>query len=174
MNEGVQNPHRQQQLYWAQMIELKAACAYMRLYRNHLSRWVTAIGTIRAVASSGSIAAWALWREHAFVWAAIIAISQVLDAVKDVFPVTKRHKVASDHVNQLESLFIDAQLEWENIFTGHYPDGEIANRRHKLMKLQHEAEAKSFPDGLAERKSDFRVAQAETKLYFEKTYDVQK
>jgi hypothetical protein len=112
----------------------------------------------------------AIWHEYAFVWGAIIALSQVLDALKDVFPVTKRHKAASEHVNQLESLFIDAQLEWEDIFNGHYPDDEIASRRHKLMKLQHDAEAKNFPDGLPERKSDFAAAEAEAKLYFEKTY----
>ena len=153
------------------MIVLKVACDYMRCYRNHLSRWVTGIGTLRAVASSGSIAGWAIWHQYAFVWASIIAISQVLDALKDVFPITKRHKAASEHVHQIESLFIDAQLEWENIFAGHYSDDEIATRRHKLMKLRHEAETKNFPDGLPERESDFISAEAQTKLYFEKTYN---
>jgi hypothetical protein len=135
MSEIATNPHRQQQLYFAQMLELKVATVYIKRYRDYLSKWVTGIGTIRAIASSGSIAAWALWKEYAFVWAAIIAVSQVLDALKDVFPTTKKHKAASEHTNQLESLFIDAQLEWENIFVGRYTDDEMMNRRHKLMKL---------------------------------------
>ena len=153
------------------MIVLKVQCDYTRCYRNQLNRWVTWTGTVRAVASSGSIALWAIWQRYAIVWAIIIAISQVLDALKDVFPVTKRHAALSEHANQIETLFIDAQLEWENIFTGHYPDDEIATRRHKLMKLRHEAETKNFPHGLPERKTEFVSAEAQTQLYFENTYN---
>jgi hypothetical protein len=68
MGEPETNPHRQQQLYWAQMVELKVAACYIRHYRDSLGRRVTAVGTLRAVASSGSIAAWALWKEYVFVW----------------------------------------------------------------------------------------------------------
>ena len=39
----------------------------------------------------------------------------MIDALKEVFPITKNHRAASEYVNQVESLFIDSQLEWENI-----------------------------------------------------------
>lgn len=68
MSETPTNPHRQQQLYWAQMIELKVATAYIRRYRDYLGKWTTGLGTVKAVASSGGIAGWAIWQEHAFVW----------------------------------------------------------------------------------------------------------
>jgi hypothetical protein len=174
MAELVPNPHRQKQNYWAQLYELKTACAYMRRYRAYLNGWVTSIDTIKAVASSASIAAWALWREHAFIWASIIAASQVLEALKDVFPMTKKLKAASEHTIQLESLFIDAQVEWENIFTGHYADDEIMGRWHKLMKLQHDAETKNFPNGLPFRPVDFSEAEAEARDYFRRVAGVQK
>ena len=154
------------------MIELKVAACYIRRYRDYLDTRVTALGTVRAIASSGSIAAWALWREYAFVWGAIIATSQVADALRDVFPFTKKHKAASAHTIMLGSIFIDAQLEWENIFSGRYADDQIMNRRHKLMKLQHDAERTSFPDGLATRDSLFAQAQQEAKDYFTGTYGV--
>ena len=77
MSEAGANPHRQQQLYWAQMIELKVAACYIRRYRDYVGKRVKALGTLRAIASSGSIAAWALWKEYAFVWGAIIAAAQV-------------------------------------------------------------------------------------------------
>jgi len=137
------------------MIELKVAACYIRRYRDYLGKRVTALGTLRAIASSGSIAAWALWKEYAFVWAAIIAASQVADALRDVFPFTKKHRAAGAHTVMLGSIFIDAQLEWENIFSGRYTDDQIMNRRHKLMKLQHDAERTSFPDGLATRSEIF-------------------
>ncbi len=164
--------HRQQQLYWAQMIELKVASAYIRRYRDYLGKWVTGLGTLRAIASSGSIAAWALWKEYAFVWGAIIAASQVTDALKDVFPFAKKHKAASAHTIALGSMFIDAQLEWENIFSGRYTDDQIMNRRHKLMKLQHDAEGNNFPDGLATQDTFFAQPQQEAKDYFKATYGV--
>jgi hypothetical protein len=129
MTEIIANPHRQQQLYWAQMIELKVAIGYIRRYRDHVGRWTTGIGTVRAIASSGGIAGWAVWHQYAFVWAIIIAASQVTDALKEVFPFTKKHKAASAHTMTLGSLSIDAQLEWENIFSGRYTDDEIMKRR---------------------------------------------
>jgi hypothetical protein len=154
------------------MAELKVAACYIRLYRDYLGKRVTALGTLRAIASSGSIAAWALWKEHAFMWGVIIAASQVVDALRDVFPFTKKHKAASAHTVTLNSIFIDAQLEWENIFSGRYTDDQIMNRRHKLMRLQHDAERTSFPDGLATRDSLFVQAEQEAKDYFTATYGV--
>ena len=94
------------------------------------------------------------------------------DALKNVFTFTKTHKAASEHTVILDSLFIDAQLEWENIFTGRYTDDEIMNRRHKLMKLQHDAERKNFPEGLGEIAPLFALAQQDAKHYFEVTYGV--
>jgi len=170
MNENT--PLRQQQLYWKQMIELKVASTYMRLYRDYLGRWVTALGVFRAVASSGSIAAWAIWRQYALIWGAIIALSQVTDALKDVFPFTKRHKAASTQTITLGTMLIDAQLEWESIFSGRYSDEQIMKMRYKLMKLQHDAEVSNFPDGLALNGSLFAQAQQEAKEYFRATYGV--
>jgi len=154
------------------MIELKVAAAYMRRYRDDLATWVTRLGALRAIASSGSIAAWAIWKEYAFVWGMIIAASQVADALRDVFPITKTHKAASEHTITLGSIFIDAQLEWENIFSGRYTNEQITNRRHKLMRLQHDAERHNFPHGLATKMSLFMEAQQEAKDYFATTYGV--
>lgn len=164
--------HRQQQLYWAQMIELKVANAYIRRYRDYLGKWVTSLGVLRAIASSGGIAAWALWKQYAFVWGAIIAASQVTDVLKDVFPFTKKHKAASVHTITLGAMFIDAQLEWENIFSGRYTNDQIMKLRHKLMKLQHDAERENFPDGLAVKGALFAQAEDEAKEYFRATYGV--
>jgi hypothetical protein len=158
--------HRQQNLYWNQMVELKVAVEYMRRYRDHAGKRVRALATLKAIASSGGIAAWAIWREHAFVWGAIIAASQLADALKEVFPFTKIHKAASEHTISLDSMFIDALLEWENIFSGKYSDEQISNSRHKLMKLQHDAERKSFPTGLPVKEKLFAAAQSEAKDYF--------
>ena len=154
------------------MIELKVAVGYIRRYRDDLGKWVTGLGTVRAVASSGSIAAWAIWREYAFAWGAIIALAQVVDALKEVFPFSKTHKAASEHSITLGGIFIDAQLEWESIFSGRYTDEQIAGRRHKLMRLQHDAERHNFPNGLAVKGGLFRQSEVEARAYFESMYGV--
>jgi hypothetical protein len=166
------SPHRQQDLYWSKMIELKVAASYIRRYRDHLGRRVTGVGTIRAIASSAGIAAWAVWAKYAFVWGVIIAASQVADALRDVFPFTKTQKAASEHAITLDGLFIDAQLEWESIFSGRFTDDQIMNRLHKLRKLQHDAERHSFPSGLPTKDVLFSQAQEDAKSYFEVTYGV--
>ncbi len=78
------------------MVEIKVAASYMRRDRDDLGVWVTRLGTLKAIASSGGIAAWVIWKEYAFLWAAIIAASQVADALRDVFPFAKTHKAAAN------------------------------------------------------------------------------
>jgi hypothetical protein len=170
--EITSDPHRQQQLYWKEMINLKADASYIRLYRDSLGRWVTGLGALKAIASCGGIAAWVVWKEYAFVWGAIIAASQVADALKDVFPFAKKHKAASIHSMTLDNLFNDVQLEWENIFSGRYSDEEIMNRLHRLRKQQLDALQHNFPDGLAADDAFLAQAKQEAEAYFRTTYGV--
>lgn len=172
MGESAVGHQRQQALYWAKLVELKVGAAYIRLYRDRLGRRVTAIATIRAIASSTSIAVWAVWREYPIMWGGIIAASQVTDAVKDVFPVAKRHKSASDLTIALDRLFIEAQFEWESVVADKFTDDQSATRLHKLRKIHHDTECQSFKDGVPSVKELLGKARQEAKSYFENTYGV--
>jgi len=172
VSESPSDPHRQQQLYWNQMYQLKVAAIYIRLYRDHLGKRVTGLGALKAIASCTGIAAWAIWRQYAFVWGAIIAASQVADALKDIFPFSKKHKAACEHAMMLDSLFIDVQLEWESVFSHRFTDDEIMERLHRLRKLQFNAEKLHFPDGLATKVALFDRATQEAWGFFRSTYDV--
>jgi len=163
---------RQQALYWKKMSDLRIAADYVRRYRDDCGHWMTVFGTVRAIASSASIAGWAIWHQLAFFWAVIIAGSQVLDALRKVFPVAKRHKAAGELTVTLDRLFIDAQLEWEGIFAGKYTEEQIAKRLHTLRTLHHQAECHCFPDGLPDREDFFRLAQDEAAAFFSETYKV--
>jgi hypothetical protein len=44
------------------MVELKVAAAHFRRYRDRLGKWTTTLGTVKAVASCGGIAGWAVWK----------------------------------------------------------------------------------------------------------------
>jgi len=167
------DPHNQQKLYWDEMINLKAAASYVDLYRNSRGKWVKNLGILRAVASSSSIAGWAVWGKELFVlWASIIAASQVVDATKDLFPFAKEHKAASAYSITLRYLLNDAELEWDGVFSGRFTDEEIMKRRHKLRKLRIEAENRNFPDGLVAVPVLLIQAEDEAEIYFKTTYGV--
>lgn len=154
------------------MTNLKADASYIRLFRDSQGRWVTGLGALKAIASCGGIAAWAVWKEYAFLWGFIIALSQVADALKEVFPFAKKHKAASVHSMTLDYLFNDVQLEWENIVSGQHTDEEIMKLRHKLGKSQLDALQHNFPDGLAARDALLVQAKQEAETYFMTTYGV--
>jgi hypothetical protein len=171
-SEITSDPHRQQQLYWNEMIDLKSEASYIRLYRDSLGRWVTSIGALKAIASSAGIAAWVIWKEYAFVWGFIIALSQVADALKDVFPFARKHKAACVYSMTIDNLFNDVQLEWENISSGRYTDEEIMKRLHQLRKLRLDALQHNFPDGLAARNPLAVQAKQVAEDYFQTAYGV--
>jgi hypothetical protein len=173
MSTNPQDPHRQQRLYWNQMLQLKGALSYICLYRNYLGRWVTGLGALRAIASCGGIAAWAVWKDYAFIWGAIIALAQLMDALKDVFPFARLQKACSEHAITLSYLFVDAELEWESVYAAKYADDEIMSRIHKLKRVQLDAERKSFPDGLVPDASFRLRAEQESREYFAHTYGVE-
>ena len=164
------SPLRQPTLYWKQLQELKAACICIRHYRNRLARRVRAVEIVKAVGSSGGIAGWVIWKDYPFLWSAVIALSQLLDALKHVFPFAKTHRAASDLTVALEVVYIDAEEEWESIFAGAVPADAISKRRTRLRKLQLDAERKHFPEGLELPADLIKLATEEARAYFEATF----
>ena len=160
--------HRQQDLYFNELFQLKVACEYMRLYRNRVARWVTRFNALRALASSGAIATWAVVQSHPLIWAGIIAAAQVSDVLKDVIPLTARHQAASALVMSLDALLIEALFEWERIFAAQLTNEEITERWRTLMKLRHDTEVEHFPTGdLPERSDLMRLAEQTAIAHFE-------
>jgi hypothetical protein len=162
--------YRQPDLYWKQLQELKAAAVCTRLYRNRMAKWVRAVELVKAVASSGAIAAWVVWKQYPFIWSFIIASAQLLDALKGVFPFSRHHKSAGDLTAALELLYIDAEQDWENIAMGEMPAQTINKRRAQLRKLQLDAEKKHFPEGFEPNARLIQLATEETRTYFRLTY----
>ena len=75
---------RATQFYWTEMVELKAQYNYHRLHRDEQAKWGTRLNFVKAIATSSTIAGWAIWQNYAIIWGAIIAASQLVDTLKDV------------------------------------------------------------------------------------------
>jgi hypothetical protein len=161
---------RATQFYWNEMVNLKALCFYHELYRDVQARWLTRFGFIKAIATSSTIAGWVIWQDYAIIWGAIIAASQLIDALRDVFPHAKSRKSSADLVNTLDGLFNDARVEFERISSGNItPDEAIASWR-KLQKFCHSAETKYFPEGLAKKPGLKAEADRQTEAFFNQFY----
>jgi hypothetical protein len=159
--------HRQQYLYFNELFQLRVACEYTRLYRNDLAHWLTRFAAVRAIASSGAIATRAVVHAYPLLWGGIIAASQLADALKDVIPITARHKAASALSMSLDALFIEVLYEWESVYAARLTTEEITERRRKLMRLRLEAEVKDFPTGLPESRRKLGVAEEAAAAYFD-------
>jgi hypothetical protein len=167
------SPSIDQDCYWQEFTQLKLAACYVRDYRNHIGRRETLVATVRAVASSASIATWAIWRRYAFVWAGIIVASQVVDALRDVFPFGKKRRSLSRWSNSLNRLFVDAQRDWENIAAGKLTNAKIRSLTHQLRQKMQRYEQTYAPNGLKRKDNLFEAAQAEMAQFFASRYPSQ-
>jgi hypothetical protein len=158
--------NRLQALYWAELVQLKVSCEYIRRYRDSLGAWVTGFAIVRAVVSVSALGTWAAVKAYPMVWGGIIAGAQVADALQSAIPFAARFRGTNALLAALDALLIDCQLEWEDIFAGRLDESEINKRRHAMMKLRHEAEVKNLPTGLPVRKVLFRLAEADAAAYF--------
>lgn len=87
--------NKMQEKYWNYMVQIKAWTFYLDIYAEDSYKWDRRINIYGAIASSSSIAAWTIWRNWSFIWAAIIAISQVLTAIKQYLPFGRKVKISS-------------------------------------------------------------------------------
>jgi hypothetical protein len=161
--------NRQQALYWTELVDLKVACEYVRFYRDNLAATMTRFAVVRAVVSVSALGAWAAVKSYPMVWGGIIAAAQVADALQNAIPFAARFRGTNALCSTFDALFIDCQMEWEDIFAGRLDEGEITKRRHKLMKLRHDADVKNLPNGLPVRKVLLKLAEANAAAYFKNT-----
>ncbi|SDQ81236.1 hypothetical protein [Pseudovibrio sp. Tun.PSC04-5.I4] len=115
----------QQERYWRELDQLKVHNIYLALYFEKTYYWDLWTKIILAVASSSSIAGWAIWQQFSFVWGLIIATSQVLNAVKPFLPYSKRLKALQSASGELEALFIVMEDRWFEVSQGNMNNQEI-------------------------------------------------
>jgi hypothetical protein len=162
--------NRQQGLYWAELVELKVACEYVRRYRDSLAAWQTRFAVIRAVVSVSALGTWAAVQSHPMIWGGIIAAAQVADALQGAIPLAARFRGTNTLCATLDALFIDCQMEWEDVYAGRLDEAEIIKRRHKLMILRLDADQKNLPNALPVNNKLLRLAKEDATTYFHATF----
>lgn len=169
-----ETPSRPQLLYWNQLVRVKVGAEYIQLYRDVIGRRIWWFDLLRALASSGAIAAWAVVRAHPLLWGGIIAVSQVAEVIKGALPLAKRYEGACQLSMSLDAMFIDAQFEWEAVAAGRLTEEEIVAARKRMMTLEHDLQAKHFPNGLRRRSDLLGLAEESAARYLKAIFDVEK
>jgi hypothetical protein len=72
--------------YWEELVEIHAFEIYIRLWRNQLSSRLLWIKVVRAIAASGGVAGWAIWKGYPTFWGCIIAGAQLADVAVQALP----------------------------------------------------------------------------------------
>lgn len=96
--------------------------------------WDRNINIFLAITSSGSIAAWAIWELYPMLWATIIAISQVLTAIKPYFPFFKYVKELNAKNYKMELINIDIERLWYKLSKRNISEEEAEEQYFDLRR----------------------------------------
>ena len=79
-----------------------------------------------------------------FLWPALIAISQFINAVKVYLPYAKRLEVLKENIGQFKRLALRTESEWYRISSGALTANQIDDLINKLQGEQLELENQMF------------------------------
>lgn len=162
-----------QERYWRLLIQLKADAVYTGCYVERSEAWDNRIAMFSALVSSGSISAWAVWKKLDWLWAILVAASQVLNVVKQYLPFKKRILPVRAVAYDYEELFLKAESRWFDVAKGNVTEAEINELIGDLKKEQLRAWKKGIGNltipisKCVRKKSDQLTAD-----YFSQTYNL--
>lgn len=160
-----------QEKYWNFMKQIKFAIFYLDLYADNAYKKDMAIKIISAIASSASIAAWAIWQDYSYIWSFIIAVFQVLTAVKGYLPYNIILKSIASCQKDLKLLFSDIEHDWYYIASGDKEESEINELLFLYKKRYIEAETLIFESSIFLKKKHLATkSDKQTDLYFKNNY----
>jgi hypothetical protein len=121
-----------QNQYWRELYQLKTHIGFIEKQLEKSERIDRYLTVFLAITSFSSIGAWAIWNEQSFLWASIIAFSQVITAITPSLPYKNRIKAYPSLLHELEELMIRAEFKWHSISEGQLTPTEINEARFKI------------------------------------------
>lgn len=119
----------------------------MSLKVKELRIYDTSLNVVLAIASSGSIASWTIWDEYAIYWGGLIALSQLITALKPIFPFHKHVHTLNHRCYKQEILFLELIEMWQNLNDKSENESTIKTRLSYLIKQINENEFFDDDDG---------------------------
>lgn len=131
---------------WATFCNMKFKGFILSLLVSRYQKMDRNLNIFLAIASSGSIAVWAIWKELPLFWSSIIAISQVVTVIKPHFPYSKMIKELNSRCYKMDLLNIELERFWRRFEIETIPT-DLAMKILYDQKRSY-AEILNFPDDL--------------------------
>lgn len=119
-----------QEKYWSLIKETKGHAIYLSKYLSDAEQKDNRLNMYTAIASSSSIAGWAIWHDIGFVWAVIIAGSQLLNAIRPYLPYGKQMKELEELCKSYDRVSLSTEKDWYKVAEGELCDEEIHDLIH--------------------------------------------
>jgi len=160
--------------FWAEFYSIKFEEHYYELYLRRAEFIQNGIEMFLAVTTSSSISGWIIWREYSFIWAAIIAASQVINAIMPKLPYKDRIKALTSFLVEYEILLLDVEKVWLDIQDKSLGDSEINKSFSQVRKRRSESQRKYLISRSPDKDERLRSkAKTETDLYFHLYYSAE-
>ena len=125
------NQSRNQLQYWNLFYDLSVYFHYLQIYQERDQVTIRSISIFTALTSSSSIAAWAIWNDFSWLWAIIIALSQVLNVVGTFLPYKQREKTLRSVLPQIHALLLDCEDTYDEVSSGELTEKQI--HQHTML-----------------------------------------
>lgn len=160
-----------QERYWKYLREKRIYIYYLDEDAERSYKCDKAVKIYCAVASSASIAGWAIWGQYSFAWAAMIAVSHVITAIYEFLPYSKRLKYLAPFIKELKLLGNRIEYNWFGIASGKLTEEEINDLLYHLEAEFIEMENKYLKKELSLSSKKFMEKAVEkTDIYLERFY----
>jgi hypothetical protein len=133
-----------QQSYWNELVRMRIHELYLEEYLHRTQIIDRGINIVLAIASSASIAAWAVWQNYPLLWAIIIGASQVITAIKPFLPFRNRLKAIPALLRDLDKVYFEAEYRWFDVSHGQLTERQIFQLHSKISKRRAEAIQRSL------------------------------
>ena len=136
--------NEEQERYWQELYDLKVHTSYLEIHLSNSESIDKNINIFLSIASSGSIASWAIWKEYEFIWAFIIVLSQFINAIKPFLPYGTRIKALSKSLREMELISLECEEKWFYIANGEKTEEEIHKLRFEFKGKKQKIISKYF------------------------------
>lgn len=167
-----------QRRLWQELVQLRIHIYYLLRYQIAQEKYERRVNMFLAVASNGSIATWAIWNWEKWsldwVWPLIIALSQLVNAVRPYFPYQQRMRAISAMTRELEELALYAEHKWYAVSEGQLTDEQIHEEVIGLRRRKVKAEQTHFGSSpLPHNNAFLEEAENQARTYFRTNYRVE-
>lgn len=119
---------------WAILCDTKFKTYILSYLIDKFQKLERNINIFLVIASSSSIAVWAIWKEYPFLWSGIIAGSQVLTVIKPYLPYFKYVKELNSKLPLIENINIEIEQLWYKLQQKKISDDEAAENYFEIKK----------------------------------------